>query len=509
MERRIDLDRARRDAKVLLRAAQHGDSEALSRVRSDRAPRLADAQHAVARELGEPSWPALVRRVGAQLAADVDELLALVFAGEHHAAITLTRARPALAQQLCSKSAVALIKAAWEGRADAVYTLLELGLPANTRDPGSGGTALHVAARLGWLDVVGVLVGWVPLDRQARDAVGANALDACIEGSARAPSEVEPAGGDHFLVAEVLAANGLRPTPGAVGHMSEKLAGWLGQLPAKPAGPEQLGEELDERAWAADVALFDYVSRSPLAERRDFGEGFAFRTGLFDNTRNGVVYGRLPVDAVDERIGELLAWLGEYNAPAQWMVSQQTQPVDLREHLERAGCRPERSAVYMAARLSNRDLSDRRLPEGVEIALVCDRNELAEAGAGADTLDDDPEQRERELALLTSLGLADERPLRHHAARLRGRPVGIASTFLESSTLSLVELAVAATERRRGIGRALILHTLREGIAAGCTLALLSATRATTPFYEKLGFRLGRLPPDRAFYTPVRSPAPR
>lgn len=298
-------------------------------------------------------------------------------------------------------------------RADVVYTLLELGMPANTRDPDSGGTALHVAARLGWLDVVDVLVGWVPLDRYARDAAGASALDVCIEGSARAPSADEPAGG-RLVVAKMLAANGLRPKPGMVEHASEHLAAWLVQLPPEPAGPVELGEKLDERAWAADVALFEYVSRSPLAERRDAGEGFAFVTGLFDNTRNGVVCSRLPTDTVDERIADLLAWLGEHNTPAQWMVGQQTAPVDLRERLQRAGCRPERSSVYMAARLSNRDLSDPRLPDGVEIALIRDRNELAEACAGAETLDDDdPEQRDRALALRTSLGLTDELPLRH------------------------------------------------------------------------------------------------
>lgn len=504
MDGRIDLDRARRDAKVLLGAARRGDSEALSRLRADRAPRLADAQHAIARELGEPSWPALTRRVDAQLAADADELLELVFAGEHHAALTLAGARPALAQQLCSKSAVALIKAAWEGRPDAVYTLLELGVPPNTRDPDSGGTALHVAARLGWLDVVGVLVSWVPLNRYARDAAGASALEACIEGSARAPSEVEPAGGDHSLVAKVLAANGLRPKPGAVEHASEQLTVWLRELPVEPAGALELGKELDERAWASDVALFEYVSRSPLAERRDAGEGFAFRTGLFDNTRNGVVCSRLSTDTGDERIAELLAWLGEHNTPAQWMVAQQTQPVDLRERLQRAGCRSERSSVYMAARLNDLDLGDPRLPHGVEIDLIRDRDELAEACAGAETLDDDPQQRERELALLTSLGLADQLPLRHYAARLRGRPVGIASAFIASSTLSLVDLAVASSERRRGIGRALVLHALGDGSAAGWTLAVLAPTRATTPFYEELGFALGRFPPNRTFYTPLR-----
>ena len=59
----LDLDQARRQAKELLRAARSGDVRALARLRSDRTPRLADAQAAVARELGFPSWPALVAGV--------------------------------------------------------------------------------------------------------------------------------------------------------------------------------------------------------------------------------------------------------------------------------------------------------------------------------------------------------------------------------------------------------------------------------------------------------------
>ena len=43
----IDLDQARRRAKELLRAARDGTAQ----LRDDRAPRLDDAQHAVAREL--------------------------------------------------------------------------------------------------------------------------------------------------------------------------------------------------------------------------------------------------------------------------------------------------------------------------------------------------------------------------------------------------------------------------------------------------------------------------
>jgi ankyrin repeat protein len=61
----LDLSQARRRAKELLRAAQSGDEAALARMRADRAPRLADAQRAIANDLGFASWPALVGHVEA------------------------------------------------------------------------------------------------------------------------------------------------------------------------------------------------------------------------------------------------------------------------------------------------------------------------------------------------------------------------------------------------------------------------------------------------------------
>jgi hypothetical protein len=61
----LDLEQARRRAMELLRAARSGDPGALARMRADRAPRLADAQRAVAAELGFPSWPALAAHVEA------------------------------------------------------------------------------------------------------------------------------------------------------------------------------------------------------------------------------------------------------------------------------------------------------------------------------------------------------------------------------------------------------------------------------------------------------------
>jgi len=64
MDPTVDLDRARREAKALLRAARAGDPGAAARI-GTADPQLSDAQLAIARELGARSWPALVRRVEA------------------------------------------------------------------------------------------------------------------------------------------------------------------------------------------------------------------------------------------------------------------------------------------------------------------------------------------------------------------------------------------------------------------------------------------------------------
>jgi hypothetical protein len=79
----LDLGQARTQAKELLRAAQTGDIQALSRLRADRSPCLADAQAAVARDLGFRSWPALVRGLlqTAVEDGDVEHLRALMANG--------------------------------------------------------------------------------------------------------------------------------------------------------------------------------------------------------------------------------------------------------------------------------------------------------------------------------------------------------------------------------------------------------------------------------------------
>ena len=71
-----DLKQARRRARELLHAARDGDAGALARLAAVSAQlTLAGAQLALARELGQPSWPALVREIEARNASIPEDVL--------------------------------------------------------------------------------------------------------------------------------------------------------------------------------------------------------------------------------------------------------------------------------------------------------------------------------------------------------------------------------------------------------------------------------------------------
>jgi hypothetical protein len=143
--RPVDLARARREAKALLTAAHAGDGAARERVLAvhpaadPEALRLADAQLAIARELGARSWPALVREAQARdMARDVRArtLVQWATSGRRADAEALLARDPDLAR-------VALDTALVLGDAQRVTATL-------ARDPGTARRALG-------------LRGWQPL----------------------------------------------------------------------------------------------------------------------------------------------------------------------------------------------------------------------------------------------------------------------------------------------------------------------------------------------------------
>lgn len=138
-----DLEQARRRAKELLQAAKGGDAAARDRLAAVSAPlTLAGAQLALARELGQASWAALVREIEARNASipeNVERFLRFSVNMQIGAAALMLQENPALAES-GFPAAVVL------GDADRVEAELRRNPGAATRvDPGSGWTALHLA----------------------------------------------------------------------------------------------------------------------------------------------------------------------------------------------------------------------------------------------------------------------------------------------------------------------------------------------------------------------------
>jgi ankyrin repeat protein/GNAT superfamily N-acetyltransferase len=251
-----------------------------------------------------------------------------------------------------------------------------------------------------------------------------------------------------------------------------------------------------ELAWAAHAGYLRLLATSPLAERRPCGDGVAVITGLESNSENGVVCNRLERDGdadADATIAETLAWLRD--APSQWLLADPVSPADLRERLVAAGARPERTGVVMGAVLDRLTLDDEP-PPGLELVAVRDEAALR---AWAQVIEP-AEPRARAVEVLASLGLGAQAPLQHRLALRDGLVVGAASFFTHGETVLGQHLAVAATERRAGIGRALAQACAREALAAGARVAVVEPTPDTVAFHRLLGFALRAWPRDRSFY---------
>jgi len=82
-------------------------------------------------------------------------------------------------------------------------------------------------------------------------------------------------------------------------------------------------------------------------------------------------------------------------------------------------------------------------------------------------------------------------------AQLSGRVVGYMVTCVQAGNAEIVSIAVDPTHRNRGVGTALMGHTLATLKAAGVRrvkLTVRTTNRAGIQFYRRLGFsRAGRI----------------
>ena len=255
---------------------------------------------------------------------------------------------------------------------------------------------------------------------------------------------------------------------------------------------------------ASQVAYLRHLGTAPIAEVVDCDGIYAVRTGIASNTENGVVSAG-DVRVTEEVARETVAWMNEWMMPASWLCAEGNSRAETTGVLESIGCEPERAAWETVGVIDRLDLDHCETPADIRVTAVASERELdawLDAAGGCGWFESQAERATwKELHL--GLGTAPSAPNRLYVAFQRDVPVGMASAFLGGDNVLLTAVGVLERERRRGIGRSLVLTRLRAARERGCKVAVLAASPDGARLYKTLGFQTHPQPGDRWFYLPT------
>jgi ribosomal protein S18 acetylase RimI-like enzyme len=78
--------------------------------------------------------------------------------------------------------------------------------------------------------------------------------------------------------------------------------------------------------------------------------------------------------------------------------------------------------------------------------------------------------------------------LRRYLVRIDGAPVASATLFVHGQSAGIYNVATLPAARGRGIGSAVTLAALRDGVAMGARVGVLHASDMAQSVYRRLGF---------------------
>jgi len=200
---------------------------------------------------------------------------------------------------------------------------------------------------------------------------------------------------------------------------------------------------------------------------------------------NGVFRTQLMPDDVDEAIEEALAHFSSREVPFMWWTGSAAQPADLGRHLEAHGLAYAEDLPGMTVDLLalNEDLTT---PSSLTIKPVGDKKTLRQWGNAAPIGFGLPDTSENACFDLFA-GLGFDLPLRNYVGLLDGKPVATSQLFLAAGIAGIYWVATIPEARRRGIGTALTLASLREARAMGYRIGILHPSEMGMGVYRQLG----------------------
>ena len=263
-----------------------------------------------------------------------------------------------------------------------------------------------------------------------------------------------------------------------------------------PADTPRLSATDDGLAAAVEGnlhALFRYFAAvlpgAELVEGSHFNHHHASPTNpMF----KGVWSTRLPPEAADAAIDEMVAWYRARQAPFMfWWHTNRTQPADLGARLEAHGFQQFSLAdPGMAV-----DLGDLpplpATPPGFSIVRAVDQRTLEDwrdAFLFAFELAHVPMAGQAWVDATLAAG-PDGASWQLYLGYLDGQPVATNMLVLGDGVAGLYAVGTVPAARRKGIGAAITLQPLLDARAQGYRYGVLFATEMGLPMYKRLGYR--------------------
>jgi len=244
--------------------------------------------------------------------------------------------------------------------------------------------------------------------------------------------------------------------------------------------------------------FYEYLGRSPKAERYDSSELSWVLTGISHPFLNNVLRTQLNPNNVDDRIEETLTHFRSKDSPQlSWWVEAEQQPADLGERLIAHGLTYSEGSLGMAVDLLALN-EEATSPSGLTIETVNDKEELSKwiqpwfFGFGGHDGFGGRDERNASVELFAGLGF--DLPLRSYLGWVDGKPTAVSQLFLGAGVAGIYCLATVPEARAKGFGGALTLAPLLEARSMGYRICILQSSDMGKSVYRRLGFQeYGRL----------------
>jgi len=231
-----------------------------------------------------------------------------------------------------------------------------------------------------------------------------------------------------------------------------------------------------------------FFGRSPQVELHDDPEVMWLVSGIPHPGFNGVFRTQLAPDDVDARISEILTHFKLRRLPMLWWIGPSTRPANLGEHLEAHGLtHTAEPGMAVDLLVLNEDVPQ---PSDLEIKRARDVETLKKFSHAADIGFGIPDFVGKAiLDIEASLGFEPHLPRHHYVGLLKGEPVATSTLFLGAGVAGIYSVATVPKVRRRGIGSAMTLASLREARAMGYRIGVLRSSQMGLNMYRQLGFK--------------------